>query len=118
MTLEARHAPRPHAGVEATPWLGIHERNPVATRITIPEIDENTKRQFEAEVDQAIAAGDGPVVLDFSEVTYADSSTLRVLISVQADLRKNGRTLEIVKRSAAITRLLEVTGLAEHFDGT
>ena len=86
-------------------------------RITVHEIDETSHQEFAAQVEQAIDSDDDPVVLDFSDVTYADSTTLRVLISADAAIRKQGRTLQIVNRSPAMTRLLAVTGLAEHFDG-
>jgi anti-sigma B factor antagonist len=68
-------------------------------------------------VDAAIVDGesDQPVVIDLTEVTFIDSSGLRSLLS--ASRRAGDRGTEVVLRSpsAAVRRLLEITGTEGQF---
>ncbi len=58
---------------------------------------------------------DGAVVLDLHDVSFIDSSGLRVLISLVERAREDGRTVEIANPSNSVVRLLEITGLAGMF---
>ncbi len=68
-------------------------------------------------VDAAILDGESelPVVIDLTEVTFIDSSGLRSLLS--ASRRAGERGTEVVLRSpsAAVRRLLEITGTEAQF---
>ena len=50
-----------------------------------------------------------------AEVTFMDSSGLRVLIDLHQRLDATSRRLVIDSPSQPVTRLLEVAGLADHF---
>jgi anti-sigma B factor antagonist len=52
-------------------------------------------------------------VLDMSEVSFIDSSGLRVLVAQQQKSSKHGNVFEVVDASRAAHRLFEITGLAE-----
>ncbi len=70
------------------------------------------------ELDTAISETDSsptPVVLDLGGVTFIDSSALQVLVAHFQRLSESDRRLELRSPSAAVTRLLDVTGLTEHF---
>ena len=56
------------------------------------------------------------VVLDLSEVTFADSSALRELLRHDAGLREDGARLVLAAPSAAVERLLELTRARELLD--
>ena len=64
-------------------------------------------------------AGDPPVdAIDLAGITFIDSSGLRTLIEADRSRREDGRALAIRAPSAAVQRLLEISGLAGHFDVT
>jgi anti-sigma B factor antagonist len=62
-------------------------------------------------------AGDPPIeVLDLAGVTFIDSSGLRVLVEVHQQRVAAGSRLQLRSPSAAVQRLLEISGLAGHLD--
>ena len=60
------------------------------------EIDMATAPMLERELASAIAAGDGAVVLDLLDVTFFDSSGLRVAVVAHRELGEQGRRLAVV----------------------
>ena len=62
-----------------------------------------------------IAAADGPVVVDLTDVGFLDSSGLSVLLQARERLAA-GPGLRLVVTRPALTRVLAVTGLDEVFD--
>jgi anti-sigma B factor antagonist len=77
------------------------------------EIDAHTAPAFAEYVDNSAA---DHVAVDMSEVSFMDSSGLRVLVELQQRSATGGRTLTICRPSRAIVRLLELTGLTDEFD--
>ena len=55
---------------------------------------------------------DGDVVVDVADVSFMDSSGLRVLIDVAARAREAGGELIIAHPTPGITRLVEISGLS------
>jgi anti-sigma B factor antagonist len=53
------------------------------------------------------------VTLDLSGVTFLDSSAIGALVSSGRSLAEAGSRLEIGPRSDIVTRVLEITGLAD-----
>lgn len=63
------------------------------------------------------AGGDAATVtLDLSQVGFLDSSAIGALIAAGQELADAGRRLRIGRRSAIVSRVLEITGLSEHPD--
>ena len=56
------------------------------------------------------------VVLDLTEVTFIDSSGLRVIVEAHQHRLAAGSRLVLRSPSAAVQRLLEISGLAGHLD--
>lgn len=54
------------------------------------------------------------VVADFTGVTFMDSSGLRVLLDAAMQATGAGKTFTISHPQAAIKRVVEISGLAEH----
>jgi anti-sigma B factor antagonist len=78
------------------------------------DLDVAVGVDFVNAVDTALAADDSPseVVIDLGEVDFIDSSGLRALLQ----LRHNyGERVQVGPISAAVERLLELTGTLEHF---
>ena len=61
------------------------------------------------------AEAEVPVVLDLDEVTFVDSSGLRALIEAERAVKSRGTRLVLARPSAAVARLLDMTGLREAF---
>jgi anti-sigma B factor antagonist len=53
------------------------------------------------------------VVADFSAVRFMDSSGLRVLVEASTRAAQSGRTLLICNPTAAVRRVVEISGLAD-----
>ena len=75
----------------------------------VGEVDLATAGSFRAAIDQGIQQA-GKVVLDFSGVTFMDSSGLNVLVAVTAPGRATDSVL-IRNAPRSIHRLLSITGL-------
>ena len=77
-------------------------------------IDPASADDFRAEVRAAVegAAGSGgEVVLDFSDVTFIDSTGLTVLLDAHRTLGDQNRTLAVANARPHILRVFAVTGL-------
>ena len=55
------------------------------------------------------------VVIDMSDVAFMDSSGLQELVRLENRTRERGLDLVIARPSVPVLRLLELTGLQEHF---
>lgn len=82
------------------------------TIVLIGEIDAYT----EARVRDALtcAPDSGDLRVDFSGVTFIDSSGLRVVLGVHQKLTREGRRLILVAPTTAMIRLIEIAGLVSH----
>jgi anti-sigma B factor antagonist len=56
------------------------------------------------------------VVIDLTQVTFADSTVLALAVAAQASQRAAGGTLRVVAASGAVEHLLDQTGLREVLD--
>jgi anti-anti-sigma factor len=61
---------------------------------------------------------DVPVVVDLSGVRFADASTLGLVVQAHTRLAARGRELSVASPSAAVLRLMELTGLGWLVEGS
>jgi anti-anti-sigma factor len=59
------------------------------------------------------AKGSGTIRLDLSGVTFLDSSAIGALVASGREVDEAGGRLQIGPRSDIVTRVLEITGLAD-----
>ena len=78
------------------------------------DLDAHTAPQLDDAVDVALGSGGGDLVLEMESVGFVDSSGLRSMIRARNDGGPD-RQVVIRRPSAATLRLLEVTGMTEHF---
>jgi anti-anti-sigma factor len=78
------------------------------------EIDASTVPHL-VDAFERLPEHDGAVVLDLQDVSFIDSSGLRVLISLVERAGEGGRAVEITNPSNSVVRLLEITGLSTMF---
>ena len=80
------------------------------------EVDLYTAPEFKQQLLDAIAQGAMHVVVDFSDTTFIDSTTLGVLVGGVKRLRTNDGQLSLVCNDRNITKIFEITGLDRVFE--
>jgi anti-sigma B factor antagonist len=79
------------------------------------EVDLYTAPEFKQQLLDAIAQGARHVIVDLSDTTFIDSTTLGVLVGGIKRLRPEGGHLSIVCSDRNITKIFEITGLNRVF---
>ena len=75
------------------------------------EVDLYTAPEFKEQLVEVIEAGAKMVVVDLSETTFIDSTTLGVLVGGVKRLRPSGGWLALVCSDQNIMKIFEITGL-------
>jgi anti-sigma B factor antagonist len=79
------------------------------------EVDLYTAPEFKQQLLEVIAQGATNVIVDFSNTTFIDSTTLGVLVGGVKRLRTNDGQLTLVCSDRNITKIFEITGLDRVF---
>jgi anti-sigma B factor antagonist len=79
------------------------------------ELDAYSAPALEEQVTKLTGDQVDDVVLDLSQTGFLDSSGLRAILTAQRRLTESGGQLRLRSPSEAVTRLLEITGLTDHF---
>jgi anti-sigma B factor antagonist len=94
-----------------------HPENATATALTV-ELSGEYDIARTAELRDALLSphrGETEVVADLKTVTFMDSTALRSLLEVRAELERRGATFRMVNPGPMVDRLLDVTGTADVF---
>jgi anti-sigma B factor antagonist len=79
------------------------------------EVDLYTAPEFKQQLLDVIGNGATKVVVDFSNTTFIDSTTLGVLVGGVKRLRSQDGRLSLVCSDRNITKIFEITGLDRVF---
>jgi anti-sigma B factor antagonist len=79
------------------------------------EVDLYTAPEFKQQLLEVIGQGGKQVIVDFSDTTFIDSTTLGVLVGGVKRLRSNEGQLALVCSDRNITKIFEITGLDRVF---
>ena len=79
------------------------------------EVDLYTAPEFKQQLLEVIGQGGKQVIVDFSNTTFIDSTTLGVLVGGVKRLRTNEGQLTLVCSDRNITKIFEITGLDRVF---
>ena len=79
------------------------------------EVDLYTAPEFKQQLLEVIDQGGRDVVVDLSNTTFIDSTTLGVLVGGVKRLRPDGGRLSLVCSDRNITKIFEITGLDRVF---
>ena len=79
------------------------------------EIDLFTAPEFKHSVGKPIEEGVGRVIVDLTETTFIDSSSLGVMIGAQRRLKQRDGDLVVVCDNDAIVKTFKITGLDSVF---
>ena len=79
------------------------------------EIDLTQAAELDDELKSLVDDGTAKIIVDLLEVPFLESSALGVLLKYSRLLRSNGGELTLVTDDVRVLRVIEITGLAEHF---
>ena len=79
------------------------------------EVDLYTAPEFKQQLLEVIEQGGRDVIVDLSNTTFIDSTTLGVLVGGVKRLRTNEGQLSLVCSDRNITKIFEITGLDRVF---
>ncbi|MBI5107025.1 MAG: STAS domain-containing protein [Solirubrobacterales bacterium] len=88
----------------------LPDRDRVVVR-PVGEVDLATAPAFEQRVSEAAGAGFASIVIDLRDVTFLDSSGLRVLLAAHVAGQDGSPALEVVRARPEVHRVVELTGL-------
>jgi anti-anti-sigma factor len=77
----------------------------------VGELDLSNTQKLDAELRGAIKDGTSEVILDLGGLSFIDSSGLRLLVFATAMSRANGDRLRMLRGSAPVERVIQLTGL-------
>ena len=95
--------------------LDIHAEGEVVHAGLSGEIDLSTVGEVQGQLDEALAAGPGLLLLDMREVTFLDSSGLRMLLGLNRRQREQGKRL-VLAPGRRVARVLELTGAGRELE--
>jgi anti-sigma B factor antagonist len=79
------------------------------------ELDAYTAPALEEQINNLVSDRVVNIVLDLSETGFLDSSGLRAILTAHRRLGSENGSLMLRSASEPVTRLLEITGLTDHF---
>lgn len=92
------------------------ERGPSGSEVTIAgEVDLAVLESLRMALDESLQMDDF-VVLNLRDVSFMDSTGLQLLLDLKRKIDRGGGELMLTPVSAAVERVLEVSGMASFFD--
>jgi anti-anti-sigma factor len=80
------------------------------------ELDVATVEQLEARIEQLRSRGFTTIALDLRQLTFMDSTGLRLLLRLNAESRANGFRFVVVDCEGPVRRLLRLTRIEGQFE--
>lgn len=77
------------------------------------ELDLAGAPELEAAIEDAMADAGSRLVIDFSGLTFIDSTGIAILVAAMGDERAAGRLAFVPSTAPAVTRVLKLTGVEE-----
>ena len=78
-------------------------------------LDGTQAKEFRKEVDQSLKEGSKIILVDFSDVTFMDSSGLGALVLALKAIRSNGSKIMLCSINEQVTMLFELTSMDKVF---
>jgi anti-anti-sigma factor len=80
------------------------------------ELDLSTVEQLEREVSSRVDGRPDLVVVDLRELTFLDSTGLRLMLRLHGHLQSTGGRLVLVEGPRRVQRVFELTGAADELE--
>lgn len=96
--------------MEAGPEFSVTRRRVDDAIVVVPagEIDLATVDRVSEEVERASTEAEGPIVLDLREISFLDSTGIRLVVQLARDL--DGR-FAVVRGTGEVARVFDLVGL-------
>jgi anti-sigma B factor antagonist len=78
------------------------------------ELDLASAPLLQSEIESSKIASASMLVLDLEELTFIDSTGLRVLLTAYEHSQQRGQEFAVTQGSPQVQRLLSITGVGEH----
>jgi anti-sigma B factor antagonist len=79
------------------------------------EIDLAQAAELDGELGSLVEEGTTQIIVDLLEVPFLESTALGVMLKYSRLLRSNGGELTLVTDDVRVRKVIEITGLANHF---
>jgi anti-sigma B factor antagonist len=79
------------------------------------DVDVASAGRLHSDLDAAIAANEGTLVVDCSELTFIDAAGVNILIAAHRKLQRDGRGFRVENLKPLYRRIFEMLDLAEEF---
>ena len=96
--------------------LETRQREGLVQVVLRGELDLSTVEKVEQELRRLEGQGEKLLVLDLAELSFLDSTGLRLMVTADQRARQEGRRLAIVKGPASVHRVFTITKLDEQLD--
>ena len=80
------------------------------------EIDLATAPDLSARLESLVDASEGDITVDFTRVTFLDSTGLVAILRAQHRFGESGRRLKVRNPSRSVRRVLELSGASDVLD--
>src|SRR3989338_6767651 len=94
----------------------MESRNGLTVCHVSGEIDINTSPDIKKAFDRLISKKEAKIVINFSKVTYVDSSGLATLVEILKNMRVYGGRIRLSNLSPKVKSLFEITKLDKLFE--
>jgi len=80
------------------------------------ELDLVTVPQLDAQIEELRSRGFATIALDLRQLTFMDSTGLRLLLRLRAESRSDGFRFSLIDREGPVRRLLRLTRIEGKFE--
>ncbi len=100
---------------DAAPFrVDVHPERDVVRVVPVGELDLATAAELEEQLHELRSAGFDRVVLDLRELTFIDSSGIRVVVAEHQFADRSDHGFSLISGPPAVQRALELCGLLGH----
>jgi anti-anti-sigma factor len=103
----------PNAALELPFELTVERRAHDVVLILRGELDLAAKEHYEQELEKLEDESLESLIVDLRELSFIDSTGIKLLLRTLRDSEEDGFTLTFVKGSGQVPKLLEATGVAK-----
>ncbi|NLT04764.1 MAG: STAS domain-containing protein [Solirubrobacterales bacterium] len=96
--------------------VSSHRHDAIVHVVVSGELDLSTVGRLESELARIEAEDPPTIVLDLKQVTFLDSSGLRVVVAADQRARGTIRRFAVVRGPETVQRIFEITRLDEQLD--
>jgi anti-anti-sigma factor len=106
--------PQPSAQAPQPFRVDVHPQRGVVRVVPVGELDLASVGGLEAHLRELRDSGFAHIVLDLRELTFIDSTGIRLILAEDGFARSRGRDFSLIDGPPAIARVLDICGVRTH----